>query len=116
MIEDINKYVLDRYHNRRQDAIAFLGYVCAVCGDSTDLEFDHIDPASKSFTIGSNTSINEEDFWLEIAKCQLLCKDCHKEKTRRQRGVKHGGGKSGKRNCPCNLCRARKAEYMRGYK
>lgn len=29
------------------------------------------------------------------------------------RAVEHGGGVSGKRGCPCGLCRAKKAEYER---
>jgi hypothetical protein len=55
----------------------------------------------------------------ELAKCQLLCPPHHLEKSMRQGAfgaVGHGGGASGKKNCPCVPCKARKAAYMKVYK
>lgn len=54
---------------------------CKECGitDVRLLEFHHIDPDSKLFTIGNGTrgkAILEE----EIKKCELLCANCHKIK------------------------------------
>jgi hypothetical protein len=59
-----------------------LGNRCAQCGHdgSTErLEFDHIDPSTKSF--GLTRSASESAFWTEVEKCQLLCRTCHRKKT-----------------------------------
>jgi len=57
------------------------------CGSWIDLQVDHIDPAKKvSHRIWSWSKERRE---AELAKCQPLCLECHKAKTRsqyRQRG------------------------------
>lgn len=71
-----------RYLRRRADALVQLGGRCK-CGSTTDLQFDHINPATKlhnlttMFSKSSQTQIDEE-----LAKCQLLCKECHEAKSR----------------------------------
>ena len=56
---------------------------CAKCGDTRSyvLDFHHIDPKEKSFTIGygSNHNYNKETLEKEIAKCIPLCANCHRE-------------------------------------
>ncbi len=58
---------------------------CAVCGikDRRVLEFDHIDPALKSFSIarGITCALSWSSILIEIKKCQVLCANCHKIKT-----------------------------------
>jgi hypothetical protein len=105
------EYQLARYHQRKQDAIAFLGGKCAQCDTTEQLEIDHIDRTTKSFPVGKMWSIKEEQFYAELKKCQLLCKPHHIEKTRAELSVPHGGGMSGKKNCPCVPCKQRKSEY-----
>lgn len=56
---------------------------CVHCGSTEPLELDHIDPTTKL--------INPRNFWSmsdknpkkieELAKCQVLCHDCHIKKT-----------------------------------
>lgn len=105
--------------NRRKRALAYLGEVCVKCGTSEDLQFDHIDPVSKAMDIAN--AIAKHWSWsrlvVELGKCQLLCGPHHREKSRLENPsvVPHGGGASGKRNCPCGPCRARKAEYTKAY-
>ncbi len=104
--------------DRRVRLRALLGGVCVRCGTTDDLEFDHIDPATKSFAIGVSIHRRWSDLVAEVAKCQLLCGPCHRAKTAESGddgAVPHGGGMSGKKNCPCELCKARMAEYMRSY-
>lgn len=82
----MNDYMKSRYLKRRLNAIEKLGGCCKICGedDYTLLEFDHIDPKTKEFTIAKASSFSEERFNKELDKCQLLCKTCHKIKSSRE--------------------------------
>lgn len=113
----MNSYMKNRWEERRAKAIEKLGGKCVKCGTSSNLEFDHILPETKKMTIARASSMNEKFFWEEVAKCQLLCKSHHIEKTAKEIGaVGHGEGKTGKRGCKCAPCKERKAEYMRAYR
>lgn len=101
---------------KRERAKVYLGGKCVRCGATEDLQFDHIDPATKSFTITAHLNRRWEVLVVELDKCQLLCRPHHLEKTVAESGVEHGGGASGKKNCPCAPCKARKAEYMATYR
>ena len=71
---------------RRQYLREYLGGKCVRCGATERLEFDHIIPANKSYTIGCNiTSFSIEELILEVDKCQLLCRPCHIQK-----GIENG--------------------------
>lgn len=109
----MRQYMAKRYKERRAAAIAFLGGWCARCGSDEDLQFDHIFPHTKLYTIAAVPMASKKKFLAEIVKCQLLCPPCHRLKSGAEQSVGHGGGKSGKRNCLCDLCRARRAIYMR---
>lgn len=52
---------------------------CVECGSTDRLELDHIDRTTKI----SNRiwSWREDRRLAEISKCQILCHDCHKEKS-----------------------------------
>jgi len=107
----MSEYMKQRYYERKQHAIQLLGGKCVVCDSTENLELDHINPTTKVFSISKMWSINEAAYLVELAKCQLLCNEHHKQKTSKEQGVEHGGGVSGKRNCPCSLCKAKKHEY-----
>lgn len=75
---------------RRKDYVAKIREIkmslggCRVCGYNEHpaaLDFDHRDPAAKSFGIGHATSRTWESVLFEIAKCDLLCANCHRVKT-----------------------------------
>jgi 5-methylcytosine-specific restriction endonuclease McrA len=84
--EHMRVYVLDRYHRRRAQAIEALGGVCARCGFDDTLEFDHIDPSTKEFRLARGLAgYSETRIQAELAKCQLLCKECHYQKSREDR-------------------------------
>lgn len=78
-----------RYLRRKQEAIAFLGGVCVVCGTTEDLEFDHIHPGTVSFRVAMNLHRRWETLLPELEKCQLLCFECHKDKTERERKARY---------------------------
>jgi 5-methylcytosine-specific restriction endonuclease McrA len=56
---------------------------CRRCGRRKDVEVDHIDPSQKvSHRIWGWP---EERRLVELVKCQVLCKRCHKKKTKLER-------------------------------
>ena len=69
--EEINQYKLDKG--------------CADCGynlHSAALEFDHLPGTEKSFNIGEKVrSLKAERIWEEIAKCEVVCANCHAIRT-----------------------------------
>ena len=99
-------------------AVEFLGGKCNNCGiTNTKFDFDHLNPETKFFEL----SLHFWDYsWkrieAELAKCQLLCRHCHIDKTTEEQSVEHGGGASGRKNCKCRLCKDKKNEYMRNYR
>lgn len=64
---------------RRQEAIELLGGKCKKCGNTENLEFDHIDRNSK--LSHSIWSWSYERRKAELDKCQLLCYSCHLTKS-----------------------------------
>ena len=104
------EYHKARYHRIRNEAITKLGGKCVDCGATENLEFDHVDRDTKSFFVGRKmTYPNTEE---ELKKCVLRCDPCHNARTLEQLSVDHGSGVAGKMNCKCDLCKAKKAEYM----
>lgn len=69
---------------RKQLHNYLLGKSCIKCGfsDPRALEFDHIDPISKSFGIARaiTNTVSWVNILTEIGKCQILCANCHKIK------------------------------------
>lgn len=43
---------------KRQRARDYLGGVCVVCGTTDGLDFHHVDPSTKSFTIGNKVILD----------------------------------------------------------
>ena len=80
-VEYMRVYMLNRYHKRRNEAILELGGHCRECGTTERLELDHKDPAKKQFSLSRAWSVSEVRFREELAKCQLLCVDCHAIKS-----------------------------------
>ena len=116
----MSEYQKKRYQRRRENAINSLGGVCKRCGSVDRLELDHIDASLKTYDIskilggGSEAKVQSE-----LAKCQVLCHDCHVKKSHDEGDtnyVEHGEGLTGKRNCRCELCGPLKNAYMRKFK
>ncbi len=66
------------------------GKSCAICeeDDIRTLEFDHIDPTGKSFSISQAYRLGHkwEDVLKEMNKCRILCANCHRKHTSLQFG------------------------------
>ena len=83
--EYLRVYMLKRYHDRHAWAVTHLGGKCVDCGSIEGLQFDHVDPQTKSFTLGNRlhtAPIAEVE--RELGKCVLRCRPCHVAKTVRQ--------------------------------
>ena len=65
----------------------YLGGKCVKCGAIHNLQFDHIDRTTKKYTIASRVTNNFTILKEELNKCQLLCYDCHKIKTKSERTI-----------------------------
>jgi transposase len=64
----------------RSTLIAEAGGACAICGfdeHPAALQFHHVDPAQKSFTIRNGDTRSIARMRREASKCVLLCANCH---------------------------------------
>ena len=108
-------YVTTYRTNRRRRCLDYLGGVCVQCGTTKGLEFDHIDPATKSISISDAITAcwSWDKILSELVKCQLLCHDHHRAKTLRSRNWNHGtlNGYQ-KKGCRCTACTQRYAQHM----
>lgn len=79
--------VADYHKNRRRqikkELVDIKGGKCQVCGYNKclrSLEFHHLDPLQKDFTISGNLKrIKREKVIKELEKCILVCSNCHGE-------------------------------------
>jgi hypothetical protein len=84
---------------------------CQLCGSTDRLQFHHRDPTDRTTDV--RFSLSDERLVAEIAKCDLLCKECHAK----QHVMRHGTNSmytAGK--CRCELCSANWRTYNREYK
>lgn len=110
----MRQYVQERYARRRADVVRRLGGYCWECYETSGLDIDHIDPADKAedWTLAGLSDAKVE---VEIAKCQLLCADCHAFKSIVEQGKTPARGTHGTisayRHCgppKCEACREAK--------
>jgi hypothetical protein len=71
---------------KKTKLVALFGGRCVDCGygaHEAALQFDHIDPAQKKFTISGGAGIAKS--WdvlvAEARKCELVCANCHAIRT-----------------------------------
>lgn len=88
------------------------GMKCAKCGGLKRLEFDHKNPKKKwkhRFWSYKKTIIEKE-----LKKCQLLCKECHWEKTTKDLNFTgHSVYAYEVKKCRCLVCKMLKAKKMK---
>ena len=91
----------------------FLGKVCTRCRATDTLELHHKDRTQKiASSIWSWSADRRER---EIAKCEVLCRRCHKEETRKQISF-HGFSKYSHGGCRCAVCTAANLEHRKKYR
>jgi hypothetical protein len=50
------------------------------------LDFDHRDPAQKASMVSRIKTLSLESLMAEIAKCDVVCANCHRVRTHARRG------------------------------
>jgi len=84
---------IDRVRRRQEATTAFLRVLrevpCADCGGrfaGHQMDFDHRDPSQKKFDLCSGRALlkSREQLLEEAAKCDVVCANCHRLRTRRQ--------------------------------
>lgn len=107
----------EKYQAQLKKMHEVLGNCCAKCGSTTRLEIDHIDPSEKVYTLSGIWSYSWNKIRAELAKCQLLCKPCHDEKSYGLAASRmHGTYSSYKhRKCRCELCTIAAKQYRATY-
>jgi hypothetical protein len=108
-----SKYQSEWLKRRRKDWLEENG-PCKKCRSNHRLEVHHIDRSKKvSHRIWG---WKEVDRRRELAKCMVLCHECHKEQSKidGRAHLKHGmRGMYTKVRCRCELCRKANADYAR---
>jgi len=103
-------YIKARRKVRRARLIELLGGRCVRCGSTDELEFDHIDPETKVFAVGSDMSRAWDKLVEEALKCQLLCRECHVAKGIEDRPEPaHSYYRYWYYGCRCATCKAANA-------
>lgn len=81
--------VSNKRRNLKIKLVEYHGGKCLDCGyvgPAFMYEFDHRDPNEKAFGIGSNGyTISWERVLAESLKCDLVCPNCHRMRTHKQR-------------------------------
>lgn len=73
---------IDRQRNLKQQSIDYKGGKCCICGYANyngALDFHHIDPSKKEFSIARSHLTSFDKVKSELDKCVLLCRNCHAE-------------------------------------
>src|SRR4051794_22344999 len=78
----VGEAVTRRHRKVRAILIAEAGGCCTICGYmrcSWNLQFHHVDPATKSFSMTMASGKSLVAYRAEAEKCVLLCANCHGE-------------------------------------
>lgn len=81
-MSDNSQAVMKCTQRRKQVLADILGNKCLFCGFDAwpeALEFHHVDPTTKTFTLsGTHLSRSLDTQYKELKKCVLVCSNCHR--------------------------------------
>jgi hypothetical protein len=90
-VKQKNRERLSRYYEEKRELINRSKMMpCKDCGIQYNpwiMQFDHLDPKNKKFTIGGGkiSSFNLEEVREEISKCEVVCSNCHHNRTHKRK-------------------------------
>lgn len=76
------KHVKSFRKKNKERAVEYKGGKCVKCGYKrciSALDFHHLDPNKKDFSISQNMNMSWDKIKKEIDKCILVCSNCHRE-------------------------------------
>lgn len=78
---EYNQKYMVGYRQRTKSYVDSQVKPCIKCGETREyvIDFHHIDPSKKSFTVRSGKRRSVESLAEELKKCICLCKNCHTE-------------------------------------
>lgn len=89
LAKNVSARVRQRRSNRDLAYEYLLAHPCVDCGeaDPVVLDFDHVDPGTKLWTVGKMLSRQATPaIEREIEKCEVRCGNCHRMRTAKQFG------------------------------
>jgi hypothetical protein len=111
LIMPTKEYIREYREKRKNFCLDYLGGQCVKCGETKNLHFDHITPNNKFKEISSLYTSNLQILKDELDKCQLLCYECHHEKSLNEgdylgnrKTWEHGVSGYINQKCRCNHC------------
>ncbi len=78
-----NEMTKERQRGLKKRALDYMGGRCTNCGYNKydgALEFHHVNPKEKDFTISKVRSLSLDGIKDELDKCIILCSNCHRER------------------------------------
>jgi DNA-binding CsgD family transcriptional regulator/transcription elongation factor Elf1 len=85
-IDELHMNMLNTRLKRRQiikkRGVEYKGGKCSRCNYDkcmSALDFHHLDPSKKDFTISKFLNLSWEKIKIELDKCELVCSNCHRE-------------------------------------
>jgi 5-methylcytosine-specific restriction endonuclease McrA len=83
--KDIVKFKAYRKRQKQKDSAKLKHYIeskkqpCLFCGTTENIEFHHVNPTKKEYTVTSLARFSFKKIDEETAKCWCLCQECHKK-------------------------------------
>lgn len=92
MSPEAKRHKIELQNNRRRSHLEWCASFkesqgCTDCGitDSRVLDFDHLPEYKKDFVIAKGYSKSLEVIKAEVAKCEVVCANCHRIRTYERR-------------------------------
>ena len=76
------RHVKNHRNRLKEKLVEYKGGKCEICGYDKcieALEFHHLNPEEKDFSISSYSTLSFENLKKEVDKCILVCANCHRE-------------------------------------
>lgn len=71
--------------------------LCEYREDPVALDFDHVDPSQKVMAVGMMLASSWATIFAEVAKCRILCANCHRIESKKKKQVGRQAWKKDKR-------------------